>query len=496
MVSLEPFDFGLSRLPDNSLVVEDQYQNRYGRGSFPDPLLGVTPDKRTETERDRGRLAYAPSIRRLADLVMSQLHSRATHTYKVAMVSREVAEHVTRKVYERGTDAEGIAAVIAAAGGLDIAACEAAGLAHDLGHPPFGHAGEEALDALLLDGSRTQDGFEGNAQSFRIVSQLERVKVNKTTNGLDLTNVTLAAILKYPWVRKAPFSEAANRKFGAYLTEDEDRVRVRRALGLHEVTRQSLEASVMDLADDIAYAIHDLEDFLAAGVISPSSVLADLRDAISGVRDNADFNDSASPDDPFTRETHRLRGKYPEYFNDEAYLAALKYARSVFEDVPEDYDDPLAPMLLRTTLAGVVKELFAALSVTEEGAYANGPRIYLAAAEWHNIQVLKTVTKRFLVNRSPMGSLQRTQAEIVRVVFDKTVEWLGSKPEEHHLPIPLRRVMGTADVGIPSDGVLQEPHYRAIADYVCTMSDSEAALRARYLSGADIPGPAELGIHP
>ena len=170
-------------------------------------------------------------------------------------------------------------------GGIDRYVVETAAMAHDLGHPPFGHVGEEALDALILaacDGKpRSQagvalqhlsEGFEGNAQSFRVVTKLARR--DATFDGLDLTCASLAAICKYPWPRaeRDKFGHEArmkvnaeyNRewtKFNFYRAEkrefDECRSGFLRWVGPKE---QTLEASIMDVADDITYAIHSLEE--------------------------------------------------------------------------------------------------------------------------------------------------------------------------------------------------------------------------------------------
>ena len=153
-------------------------------------------------------------------------------------------------------------------GGLSADVVEAAALAHDLGHPPFGHDGEEVLCQLVDEGGA--EGFEGNAQSFRIVTRLashadddrdEREELSGNV-GLNLTRATLNALLKYPWCR-APCGKR-HRKWGAYRIDKSrfDWARV----GWNEGVL-SLEAELMDWADDVTYAVHDLEDFYRAGLI-------------------------------------------------------------------------------------------------------------------------------------------------------------------------------------------------------------------------------------
>ena len=145
---------------------------------------------------DRDRIVSSPFFARLAGVtqVISPggggllVHNRMTHSLKVAQVARAIAERVAGK----SDLAEKL-------GGCDPDVVEAAALAHDLGHPPFGHLGERVLDQLARQRLRIPDGFEGNAQSYRIVTSTE-IR-GQATIGLNLTNAVRAAILKYPWTR-------------------------------------------------------------------------------------------------------------------------------------------------------------------------------------------------------------------------------------------------------------------------------------------------------
>lgn len=160
---------------------------------------GAVPagDERSPFERDRDRILYATNFRRLGRVTQVAgpgerhlTHNRLTHSLEVSQIGRGLATRLRTDVASQE--------MIAAAGGLDAAVVEAAALAHDLGHPPFGHVAESELNALLT-AAGVADGFEGNAQSFRIVTTLGVHYPDLP--GLDLTRATLCAILKYPWMR-------------------------------------------------------------------------------------------------------------------------------------------------------------------------------------------------------------------------------------------------------------------------------------------------------
>ncbi|MCA0756153.1 dNTP triphosphohydrolase [Paenibacillus sp. N4] len=219
--------------------------------------LGTFSEERDEYERDYARLIQSPAFRRLQG--KSQVfgagsgdyyRTRLTHSLEVSQIAREVARRLGKQYpFLERKEHPGLI--------LDPAVVEIAALAHDLGHPPFGHKGEEVLNRVLMEEYGIP--YEGNAQNFRILMFLE--KRAGSGSGLDLTAAVLLAVNKYPFGLNEP-----GRLKGLYTSEWSEIEQLRRSWGI-PIGCSTLEAQLMDLCDDIAYSTHDIEDGIRAGKI-------------------------------------------------------------------------------------------------------------------------------------------------------------------------------------------------------------------------------------
>jgi dGTPase len=407
---------------------DDQARARWA----PEP---VKRPERTAFERDRARVVHSSALRRLgaktqvvgpADSGSDFTRTRLTHSLECAHVGRDLGATL----------------------GCDPDLVENGCLAHDLGHPPFGHNGESAL-AQAAD---RIGGFEGNAQSFRLLTRLEAKTVcpNGRSAGLNLTRAALDAATKYPWPHEVSGSgDLAAGKFGVY-DDDLDVFGWMRAGA--PAGRRCLEAQVMDWADDVAYSVHDLEDGVEEGHIK----LDDLAHP-DGWRDVVDVAlASYLPGVDRAELEHGVE-----------QLIALPYW-------PRSHDGSLVSLAaLKNLTSQLIGRFCQAAEAATRTAYGTGPLtryqadLVVPASARVECGLLKAVTAHYVMNRHGVTAIRAHQREVLL----ELVERLDAAGAE-----ALEPVFAQAWNEAPDDAGRR----RVVVDQVASLTDTSAlAWRAR-----------------
>ncbi|MCV0377491.1 dGTP triphosphohydrolase [Microbacterium sp.] len=400
---------------------------------------------RSPAQRDYDRLLYSSAFRRLNGVTQVVLprgephlfHNRLVHSLKVAQIGRRMAEGLVDAY-----PAEELAGL--RGGGIDPDVVEAACLAHDLGHPPFGHVAEKELHGCVVDAG-DHDGFEGNAQTLRIVTGLSAV--TEAFPGLNLTRATLAATAKYPWFRDdAPIAE----KWGAYRVDQAEFDFAHEGLGHWE---RPIEADIMDRSDDIAYAVHDLEDFYRAGLIPLDRI-------VTGVED-------LSP------VFARVQDKWPSHIDpvvpDDAELQGVADTLASFPlDVPFRGTKSQRAQL-RSFTSSLVNEL-------AEGTSLVGGDLVTERGPLVLTELAKKLTWHYVIASSPLGTQQVGHRAIIRQLFGIYTEAL-EKREVHWLPTRWEEEAAAACDADP------EGRPRFVADVIAGLTEEEAVRHCHRLTG-------------
>jgi dGTPase len=377
----------------------------------------ATPAARSPYERDRARVLHSAALRRLA--AKTQVvgveeepedgvpRTRLTHSLECAQIGRELAGRL----------------------GADPDVVDAACLAHDLGHPPFGHNGETALDEAAAECG----GFEGNAQSLRELTRLETKVVGA---GLNLTRATLDAACKYPW----PRSDGDPVKYGVYADDLPVFEWIRRGTSGRV---RSLEATIMDWADDVAYSVHDLEDGVRAGLV----------------------------------DLHRLTdaGERAELvaYSRQVYGAGDEEALQRLRETPWWPDANGAPRTaaqmaaVKTLTSELIARLARAALAATRAEYGDGPLARYDAAlvvpdeVRAECAVLKAMTARWVMGRTGADELQVRQRELLTELIDAVAAGAPQTLE------PLLADAWECAAGAPG-------RRRAIVDQVARLTDLSA----------------------
>ena len=393
---------------------------------------------RSPFARDRARVLHSAAFRRLA--AKTQVHTaggggdgflrtRLTHSLEVAQIAREMGASL----------------------GCDPDVVDTAGLAHDLGHPPFGHNGEDALD----EAAQACGGFEGNAQTLRVLSRLEAKILGPSgeSAGLNLTRACLDASCKYPWPRRE-----GQRKFGTY-SDDLPVFTWLRAKSPSPTAespaaespvggRRCVEAQVMDWADDVAYSVHDVEDGVITGHVRLGLLLRDADERAALCKDVAEAYSAESADE--------LAGALAGLLADPA-LAALA-----------DFDGGSGSLVALKHAASLLIGRFAsaALAATRS-RYGRDPfrrydaDLVVPSAARAQCALLKGIALRYVMRRPGSEERYAREREVLRELVAALVVTA---------PDALDRVFAPLWESASDDGA----RLRVVIDQVASLTDSAA----------------------
>jgi dGTPase len=423
------------------------------------------PDKRSDAERDRDRVLYSAQFARLAEItqVISPergyvFHNRLTHSLKVGQIARRIAQRISEDVKEKGEGLRDLPDVV-----------EAAALAHDLGHPPFGHAAEVELNKLVQDAG-LKDGFEGNAQSFRILTRLaasDAVTLNnpgkddeyeESISGLNWTRQCLDSVLKYPW------GHGENAKYpgkwGFYETEREIFQWVRQG---SLAVRRSLGAEIIDWADDITYAIHDMLDFFRSGNI-PFDRLR------KGSGEYLEFLNGMLGREPSWKP---FKKEYEDALADLISNFPFRPSRR-FTDSSQDH------MRLHQFATGLIRPLVDSIKYVQNAAPTERTVLIDPLAK-RQVDLLKQFTWHYIILNRDLSILQAGQRKAIRTVFRKLL--LAARRGDFQMfPDAVKHEFRTNDIKRLLSG--DEPNrVRGVADYIAGLTEKEVMRVFRTIEG-------------
>lgn len=422
----------------------------------------VGADQRQPFERDRDRILYCSAFRRPAGVTQvvgvsegHRFHNRLTHTLKVAQIGRRLAQHLNK-------EHEDIAAQV----GIDPEVVEAACLAHDLGHPPFGHIGEITL-CRRVDANwegNSADGFEGNAQTFRILNAL--ALRHSGYAGLNLTRATLAAALKYPWTRSPDQESPKHRKWGAYSSETN---LLDFATAECEGGARSPEAEIMNWADDIAYAVHDLEDFYRAGIIPLGTIVrSDLRlgEFLKETKDDW----WRQNEEPSEREIERMRNRMSRLLDDE---------------VPEEMREPYRGnreqrAAVRNWSSRMLGRYIRDAVKLREPDCTSPDSVEIAPEAQREVNFLKTLTRHYVIADPALAAQQYGHSRMIEELFDDLLDIVSQVRKRSIIPWKWRDAADETESGPVN---VRNNRVRLVADIVSDMTEAEAIAMHQRLRG-------------
>ncbi len=435
---------------------------------------------RSPFRRDNGRLIHSAVFRRLQG--KTQLYpgyesdffrNRLTHSLEVAQIAKGIAEKInaTDRFFS-GTNA------------IDTNLVETISLAHDLGHPPFGHNGEKALDDCM----KQHGGFEGNAQTLRLLSKLEKKTTCKddfipvaddgsdNRCGLNLTYRTLAGILKYDTQINKKRDKTSSLQKGYYYTESEIVKAIRcHVLGPKSTRKlKTIECQIMDIADDIAYSTYDLEDAFKAEFLSPLGMLVKDPEFLEkvGVKVNKKLKRKKYTSADVNKVLLDIYGEI--FLQDVISTAHKEHIKKLDDLIPlgagyaYDFSNRIcANGYYRTKhTSSLVNEFMTGLQVKSNKNQPALSTISLKPDILEKVEVLKNFTYEAVIMSSRLKVAEYRGYEIVKTIFDTLTKTEGGRNGFDLLPPDFRELY---------DRFKNESlRLRVICDFIAGMTDRYA----------------------
>ena len=431
---------------------------------------GAKTDYRSEYSRDYARVLHSPSFRRLQNktqLFPGQesdfFRNRLTHSLEVSQIAKSIAIKLKSENPELPVLPE---------------VCEIAGLVHDIGHPPFGHNGEAALDKCMRD----KGGFEGNAQTLRVITRLEKKELpdaiidndnHDCRIGLNLTARVIASALKYD--KKIPIlrDPTSGLVKGYYESESEIVKKIKECLVENPATLdrpfKTVECAIMDIADDIAYSTYDVEDAFKAEFLAPYDIVAVDETILEQVCEKL------KKDNITDITVSDCRGRLLSVFAD-IWQEPIRRQKTIIGDSDFEYNslNNMLEMFRRSNR--LANDGFHRTRLTSKlvNSFINGvhieidntnpvlSRVYLDRETLVTVNILKHFSYVVLINSSRLRVAESRGNEIINRMFDQLFTGGGHAllPEDTKLLYNL------------SDDALWRA--RVICDYIAGMTDRYA----------------------
>ncbi|MFC4892141.1 dGTP triphosphohydrolase [Pseudofrancisella aestuarii] len=391
--------------------------------------------------RDYARVVHSSSFRRLQSKTQifpnfesDFFRNRLTHSLEVAQIAKSIAVRLNA---EHNLN-------------IDYDLIETAALCHDIGHPPFGHNGEVALNKKMQD----YGGFESNAQTLRLISHTAKKDLlNKQNFGLNLTYRTLAATIKYDSL--IPSNEPVIKVTKGYYQEEARLVTdiKQKLLEPHNIdpkeikTFKTIECYIMDVADDIAYSTYDVEDALKGGFVDPLSMASIDNQLIERIQKATESKLALSKEE--------IRDILKNIFI--GYMDFGKDPREIYQDSKRIANNSY----LRTKVTSkLVNDCISNIKIDINQKAPLLSRVYLSDETEKQVEVLKKYILFKVITSPKLNILRYRGREIISEIFDILIT---SELHSSLLPDDIGAIFHAADT--------DQQKARIISDYISSMTD-------------------------